>query len=43
MSFFRNLNDFDVGMRIRKTYSYLKQYVKEKTKKIGNDKYTSMG
>lgn len=33
MSFFRNLNDFDVGMRIRKTYSYLKQYVKEKNKK----------
>lgn len=27
--FFKNLNDFDVGQRIRKTHNYLKRYVKQ--------------
>lgn len=34
--FFKNLNDFDVGQRIRKTYNYLKGFVKQKHKKIVN-------
>lgn len=32
-NFYRDLNDFEVGVRIRKSYNFLREYVKKRTRK----------